>query len=59
MLDNKQPQTTPTVTKWSIIRDIHACSFNRVKEIRIEQDGNIVILNAFDIEQIARALKDD
>ena len=49
----------PIGTEWSIVPDTHACSFNRVKEVRIEQDGQVVILNQFDIYDIVKMLEDD
>jgi hypothetical protein len=56
-MTDKKPQ--PIGTNWAIIPDIHACSFNRVKEVRIEQNDQVVILNQFDINDIAEMLRDD
>jgi len=47
---------TPKIT---IVPDVHACSFNRVREIRIEQDANVVVINEWDVEKIVEMLKDD
>ena len=56
MTDNKLPRIG---TKWSIVPDTHACSFNRVKEIEIVQDGKTIILDQFDIYEIVNMLEDD
>lgn len=50
-------QSVPS-TKFYVVPDVHACSFNRVKEVCIVQNGAIVVLDQFDIENIQKLLKE-
>lgn len=45
-------------TKITIEPDAHACSFNELKHIRIEQESGIVSLNKFDIKEIVKLARD-
>jgi hypothetical protein len=41
-------------TTFSIPPDPHACSFNRIKSVMIEQDDQVVFLTKWDIEELIK-----
>ncbi len=44
-------------TTISVEPDLHACSYNQLKTVRVEQEGGTVLLNKFDIEEINKLLE--
>lgn len=46
-------------TTFSLLRDEHCCSYNQLKEFKIEQEGGEVILDESDIEKLIKFYNDN